>query len=356
MIFDDANFDINIKNYYFFTDLIKKNFENGNIVINNSNIFFKNLKDEVLFISKIVKMKYYYDSKELNNILYIDSEVFNTPFLIKSYYNLEKTKIFSKINLKKINLKIENELSYENEIKKGKTEFNFGNLRRLAEYEIKKDFFKFIFIDKIDQPNLVYRGEFNFKPFYAYINGELNNINLSYLFNSKAIIAQLLKTELFNNQNIDFQSNIISSNIFDNSNFTNLNLNFKIKEGLIDADETKFKWRDFADFKLYESLIFVRDGELVLDGKLKIKINDYKKIYKFLLTPKKYRSKIQKIDLNFTYNFDQNIVELKDIKIDNKINEKLYSILNNVILKDGKLQNKIYIKNLLNKAIKIYAG
>ena len=93
-----------------------------------------------------------------------------------------------------------------------------------------------------------------------------------------------------------------------------------------------------------------------MDGKLKIKVRDYNNLYKFLLTPKNYRNQINQIDFNFSYNFDQNIAELKDIKIDNKINQNVNKILNNVILKKDDLQNKIYFKNLLNKAIKSYAG
>ena len=57
-----------------------------------------------------------------------------------------------------------------------------------------------------------------------------------------------------------------------------------------------------------------------------------------------------------SYNFDQKIAELKDIKIDNKINESVNRILNNVVFKKEDLQNKIYFKNLLNEAIKSYAG
>ena len=63
-----------------------------------------------------------------------------------------------------------------------------------------------------------------------------------------------------------------------------------------------------------------------------------------------------KIKLNFAYNFDQKVAELKDIKIDNKINQSVNSILNNVVFKKEDLQNKIYFKNLLNEAIKNYAG
>ena len=125
---------------------------------------------------------------------------------------------------------------------------------------------------------------------------------------------------------------------------------------MIDIDKTRFDWRDFATFELLESLIFVRDGELVLDGKLMININNYNEIYKFLLTPKNYRNEINQIDLNFTYNFDQKTAELKDIKVDNKIDLNVNKILNNVILKKDDLQNKIYFKNLLNQAIKNYFG
>ena len=95
---------------------------------------------------------------------------------------------------------------------------------------------------------------------------------------------------------------------------------------------------------------------MVLDGRLKININDYKAIYKFFLTPKKYRGKIEQVDLNFTYNFDNNVAILKDIKIDNEINQNVNRILNNVILKKDNFQNKIYFRNLLNEAIKSYAG
>ena len=176
------------------------------------------------------------------------------------------------------------------------------------------------------------------------------------MFGSNDIIAQLLKTEIFNNKNIDFKLSINADNVYNNSNFRNINLNSKIQEGLIDTDNTKFEWRNFANFELLESLIFVRDGELILDGKLKINIKDYNEVYKFLLTPKNYRNQINQIDLNFSYNFDKKIAELNDIIIDNKINQNINKILNNIIFKKEHLQNKIYFKNLLNEAIKSYAG
>ena len=42
--------------------------------------------------------------------------------------------------------------------------------------------------------------------------------------------------------------------------------------------------------------------------------------------------------------------------MDIKLDENLNNNLNQIYLKDDNLQNKIYFKNLLNDAIKSYAG
>ena len=356
VVFENANFNFNKNNYNFFIQLLNQSYLDGNLTIKNSNIFFRNISNEVLFINKILKMKYYHDSKDLKNIIYSDNEIFNIPFSVEAFLNNDKTKIYSQINLHLMKFKIENELIIKDEKKIGKSEFVFNKLKQTAEYEIEKNYFKFHIFDKRDDPSVNYNGKINLKPFFATLDVDLNEINLNYLFGSNAIIPQFLKTEIFNHKNIDFKLNIHANKIDNNFNFRNINLNSKIREGLIDTDNTKFKWKNFVDFELTESLIFVKEGELLLDGRLRINVNDYTEVYKFLLTPKNYRNKITKIDLNFTYNFDKKTAELKDIRIDNKINQNVNKILNNVILKKDDLQNKIYFKNLLNEAIKSYAG
>ena len=356
LIIDNANFDLNKKNYNLFINLLNQNFKDSNLIIKNSNIFFRNSEDEVLFINKIIKIKYYYEPKELKNIFYSENEIFNIPFSIETFFNEDKSKIFSKVNLNLIKLKIDNELSLVKEKKIGKSEFIFNKFKRNANYRVEKNSFKFHIFDKIEQPSLVYKGELNFNPFYATLRGDLEELNLSSLFGSNAIITQFLKTEILNNKNIDFMLNINADKIYKNYNFRNIHLKSKIQDGLIDIDKTKFEWKNLAEFELLQSLIFVKDGELILDGKLKINIKNYKDIYKFLLTPKKHRKEINQIDLNFTFNFDQNIAELKDILIDSKINQNINKILNNIIIKKDNLQNKIYFKNLLNEAIKSYSG
>ena len=55
--------------------LLDKNFKNSNFIIKNSNIFYRNKENEVLFINKIINLKYYYDVKVLRNIFISKNEI-----------------------------------------------------------------------------------------------------------------------------------------------------------------------------------------------------------------------------------------------------------------------------------------
>jgi hypothetical protein len=100
--------------------------------------------------------------------------------------------------------------------------------------------------------------------------GSATTIDFSHLFSANAIIKQLLKTEILNNKNIDFKLNISANKIKNFDNFTNIFLNSKIQEGLIDLDQTKFSWKNHANFILTDSLIYVKNGKLVLDANSEI--------------------------------------------------------------------------------------
>ena len=136
----------------------------------------------------------------------------------------------------------------------------------------------------------------------------------------------------------------------------NILLSSKIQEGLIDIDGTEFDWNNYANFKFFDSLIYIKDGELILDANTQIKIVNSGEIYKFLQSSKHLRKKIKKIDLNFNFNFDQRTININDVRIDDKSFKNITEILNNISIKSDDLQNKIYFKNLLNSALKNYAG
>ena len=356
VIIEEGNFNLNKNNYGFFIKLLDSNFTDTNLKILNSNIFYRNSENDVLFINHIISANYIYDSKNSKNILNTKNNIFNLPYSIELFKDEDKNKLNSKINIESLSLQIENQFSYGDELKIGLLDFDFLNSKGVIEYKKSKKNFEFRLYDKTQKSKFDYNGELNFNPFYSYFEGSTKEINFFQLFSTNAIIKELLKTEIFNNKNIDLKLNIYAKKVKNFPNFTNIFLSSKIQEGLIDLDQTKFSWQNHVDFNLKDSLIYTKNGKLILDANSEIKLINLNEVYKFLLTPKNIRKKINKININFTYLFDEKTININDIKVNGLVDENLHKNLNKINLKDNILQNKIYLKKFLNDAIRSYAG
>ena len=356
VILDEANFNFKKNNYNFFYNLLDSNFNDFKFEITNSNVFYRSLQNEVLFINNISNLKYYFDPKEIKNMFYSKNKIFNLPYSIEVFNDKTQKIIFSRINIDSLRLQIVNQTSYANTNFSGLSEISSINSKSLLEYEINENSFEFKYLDKLQNSEFSYEGKFNFKPFYSNIVGNVNELNFSPLFSSNAIIKELIKTEILNNKNIDFNLIIAGNKIKQFDDFQNILFKTKIQEGLIDIDKTKMTWKNFIDFEFVDSLIYVKQGKLILDSSVAINIINSNELYKFLLTPKNLRKKINKVNVNFTYLFDEKNIEIKNIRIDDKNIEKSKETFNNIFFKENKLQNKIYIKKLLNAVIRNYLG
>ena len=222
VIIEEANFNLNKNNYSFLLKLLDRDFINTKLKIYNSNIFYRNLDNDVLFINNIENAKYIYDQKQSKNILYSKNNIFNLPYSIEVSNNQDEKKLNSKINIDSLNLQIENQFLYGEEFKLGLAELNFLNTKSVAEYKSGKNNFEFKYFDKAQKRKFSYNGELNFRPFHSYLKGTANEIDFSHLFSTNAIIKQLLKTEIFNNKNIDFKLNIYANKTQNFDNFRNI--------------------------------------------------------------------------------------------------------------------------------------
>ena len=356
VILEEANFNLSKENYNFFYNLLDGNFNDFKFEILKSNVFYRNLENEVLFINNISNAKYYFDPKEIRNMLDANNVIFNLPYSIKIYDDKIKKTIHSKINIDSLRLQIDNQTSYTDTNYLGLSKINLINSKSLFEYQLNNDLFEFNFFDKKQSPEFSYKGRFNFKPFFSNITGNTNKLDFSPLFSSNGIIKELLKTEILNNKNVDFNLIIAGNNIKEFDDFKNVLLKSKIHEGLIDIDQSNMVWKDNINFEFSNSLLFVKEGKLVLDSSVEISINNSNELYKFLLTPKNLRKKISKVNVNFTYLFDEKNIKVKNIRIDGKTLEKSKYSFDDILFKENNLQNKIYFKNLLNEVIKNYVG
>ena len=296
-------------------------------------------------------MKYYYDAKELKNIIKSENEIFNIPYSFRLYRDKIKKKLISKINLNFLGIEIKNSIDYNADKKRGLASIIYNKNKSEISYNWDKNYFNFIHSDQSNNPKFFYKGNINFSPFYSIIEGNTDKINLS-----NSLFSQLLKTEILNNKNLNIDLNINTKEIIQLKNFIDIILNLKIQEGLIDIDHTKFNWRDYAEFKILDSLFYVSENQLILDGKLFVKVKDYEKIYRSLQVPKNLRPEVKKLEFLFKYNFDQQIIDFQAIKINNQINKKVNNFLKKIILKKDKYQNKIYLKNIMKKVIAAYVG
>ena len=357
IVLSNINFDINKENYNFFTELLKNDFSNFKFEIKNSNIFFRNIKNDVLFINKINHLKYYYDKKKLSNFLIADNEIFNLFYNIKFKNDFVNKKITSVLNSSSLDLKIDNSLDYKYPNKKEGLINIFHNKKKSnAVYNYGKDLFEFNFSERSVSPNFSYKGSINLKPFFSESSGLFEKVNLKKFLNPNSILIQFLKTEILNNKNLNMNTSLNIKRVDTLPNLNNLILKLKIREGLIDINQTSINWLEIADIKISDSLILMNDSNLVLDGLVTIQINDFQEFYKSFQTPRNYRKEIKKIEFNLSYNFDQLTADLDDIRIDGVIDPNINKILKQLILKNNKLQNRIYIKNLINQAMKFYAG
>ena len=80
IIFDNADFNIQLNDLSFFEKLLKTEPNENQIIFKNSNIFYENKYNEILFINKISNSRFFYDSNNLQNVLISENKIFNLPF------------------------------------------------------------------------------------------------------------------------------------------------------------------------------------------------------------------------------------------------------------------------------------
>ena len=356
IILENANFNITKKNFNFFINILDNNISEYGILIKDSNIFFRNSEQEMLFVNRIEKIQYHYNPKNSLNILKSYSEIFNTPYLIELQNDKINKKFFFKIDSKSIKLKIENKLDYSNDIKTGLLNNFYKNKKNTTSYELKKNSLNFLSLEKELYKDIFYSGLINFKPFFLNTEINTNELDLSYLFNSNSFFLEFLKTKILDNKNLNIKIDINSKKIVRQNHLVDFFLKFTVNQGLIDMNNSKINLSNYAIFKISDSLFFTDNDNLFLRGKVTLNIENLDEIYKFLQTPKKNRTTIRKLEFSFLYNVDKEKIKFHEVKINNENNEIFANFFNKSISEKKLFQNQVYFKNFFNEIFRFYEG
>ncbi len=352
LIFEKTDFNIYFDDIDFFGNLLKTEPNENNIFFKKSNIFFKSTNDEILFINKIKSSKFFYDSKNLQNVLESKSEVFKVPFKIILRNDKFNKEVLTKFNSKKIRLNIENRISYENKIKKGLLEILFINKNTKSNYEINENSLNFY----SDDNKNTYEGRIDFKPFYLEAEFNYDGLSSKNLFDEESIFIDLINSEILNNKNFSANFKVNVKNITNINELNDLKFNIFIEEGNINFSDSEIMWRDNLRITLNESLLLINNDGINLVGTSIFNFENLNKFYSSFQVPKKNRKKIKQVKLDFIYNFNTKSISFDNPRIDGNQNENLNEFLNKFNSKEDRIFNKITFKNFMNSFFNVYAG
>ena len=351
VIFDKADFKVKKSDLSFFITLLKTEPNRHKINIKRSNLFFMNKDDEVLFINQINDSQIYYDLKKLKNIFVSKSKVFNVPYkLIIGNDKLNEILDFELVS-KKLVLKIENETDYKMEEDIGSLKISFKNKSNIFNYQINQSTMNVFLNDS----NKTFKGLLEFKPFYLVSNINYQSFRLKDLFNNPFFI-EILKSQILNNKNLNALINFNVENVYDFDRFSDLSLNLKIEEGNYNFSNSNILWKENVKVLFSDAFLNFDQEKINLNGRTSFEVKNEDEFYKFFQIKKELRKNIDKIELDFNYDFNEEKITFDNLRIDNKSNKKIEEIVSNFNSSNKRFLNKITFKNFVNDILIAYFG
>ena len=351
VILDKVDFNIKKSDLSFFTTLLKTEPNRNKIKIKRSNLFFTNKDDEVLFINQIDDSQIYYDLKNLKNALVLKGKVFNVPYkLIIGNDKLNEILDFELVS-KKLVLKIENETDYKMEDDTGNLKISFKNKSNTFNYQIKQNTMDVI----LNDTNKTFKGLLEFKPFYLVSNISYQTFRIKDLIKNSFFI-EILKSQILNNKNLNAIINFDVKNVYDFDRFSDLSLKLKIEDGNYYFSNSNIIWKDNVKILFSDAFLNFDREKINLNGRTSFDIKNKDEFYKFFQIKKELRKNIEKIELDFNYDFNEEKITFDNLRIDNQSNKKIEEIVANFNSSNKRFLNKITFKNFVNNILLAYFG
>ena len=358
VLIDDANFFLNEGDQKFFSNVGNKKVFNKKIKIKNSDIFFKDNKEEIVAIIKISNLTLCCEDPKFLNLWNLDGEVFTVPFNL-NFHNTVLAKDIKEVNItaKKLKLNITNK-----SFKKTDDDIDGLNITSLlnskvyTEYKIKENIIFFKHNDlKTKNLNFNYKGELSIKPFDLKLDINLKKYELSQLLNINSIIAEFIKVKLLFNKNM---SSKISINLENNKNsdfFKSSVINFNAINGKINFNKTKLVNEKIGILEINNSNLFFENDQLILNANVNFQVRNAKNLFSLFQTPKKLRNPFKSLVINLDYNLLTNQMNINNFKIDGfDSNNEMMDIIDEFNVKNDLNFNKN--KRIFNQLLLAYEG
>ena len=350
VIFKDTEFNVDANNINFFKKTLKKSGKQDNFLFKKSKLFYKDQNEELLFLSKIENLKFFYDDKNSFQKVKSVFEIFNIPFrldILKDTTNQNKN---IRLLSKKIRLDLESSIEYDNSEINGFLNIDLFNKSNSFNYVIKNEELNFSSKDKN------FSGGFNFKPFYFFSNLSFDYVSQKKIFQSESLILDVLDSELLNNPNLSAIINIDIDKIDKFEYLTDFILQIQFDSGKIFMSNFDVKWNQAVSVKSSD-IEFANDknGKKFI-GEILFVFKDVEKFFRYFQIKRNYRNVFDEIKADFVYDFTLDKLVLNNIRIDNKSNQNLENFLEEYNSKNRNLFNKVTFRNFVKDFFQTYAG
>ena len=346
-MFQNTEFDINTDNKDFFKKTLNDFKNSEKVIFKKSRSFFKDEDENLLFLSKIKNIVYFYDNKNESQKIKSELEIFNIPFKLSIVKNSENRKKEFELVSKKIRLNIETTIEHENSNIFGDIKIVFFNKENSFKYTIKNESLNFLSADK------KFQGTLNFKPFYFSSNLNFNNLASKKIFRNESLLVDLLESELLNNSNLNALINI---NVNKFEYLKNFFLQVLLDDGKIISNNFDARWNEAVSIRSND-IEFINDQSgKKLVGEIKFIFDDVEKFFRYFQIKRNYRDVFKEIKTDFIYDFIENKIIINNLKIDNISSEKLNKFLDQNNKKNQSLLNKVTLRNFIKEFFQIYAG
>jgi len=350
LVLKKAEFNTNSSNINFFTKVLNSNKNKNKVIIKNSNLFYKDKNEDVIFLLKIKKLRFLYDKKKLEHKMFLNSEIFNIPISLNIKNNLKSKKAIIKLSSKKIRLKIENEIKYDQEYIDGLFSILIMSKKNLLNYQIKNNSLNFTSVGDN------FKGLIDLKPFYFLFDLNFNELNLKKMLKDSSILRNFLNSEILNNQNLNANFNINFNKINSSKYLSKFIFKTYLEEGNLIIKDSSINWHNAAIINLNDIQLYNEKNEIKLNGEISVNFNDVDKFYSYYQVKKKYRKNLQLIKLDFTYDLNLKKITLDNARIDNKSNKNINNFLNRFNFQENIAFNKVTFRNFVKNFFSTYSG
>ena len=320
------------------------------LIIKESKIFLRDQNQEIFSLINLDSTRSFFDQNNEINKLNIEGEIYNNEFnlSLENDYKIKQS-IFD-LNLNKIGRRIQGNIDYSKKKNSGEIIYSTGSKNNITEIDFNNDYLEFNSKDKIYGKPL-FNGLIGFKPFFSNINVNLDKLNFKDLLDNDALFFQLISSNIFDNQNLNYEVKVNSKKIDNHRKLNDLNFIISYGLGKLSFDNSTLIFDDQIPIKINNSIFVSNEKERYFLGGLLLEINERDNLFKFFQTRKENRHKIKNIYLSFKYDFNNQKVKYDKLLIDGKSNDKIKNLLKSYNKKNVLLINRIEIRKFFNSAL-----